>query len=50
MKLGKINKTNAMKQFIIDMLSKGKAEGTCLTIHKGTSQCTNPLNREFNVS
>lgn len=41
MKLGNRGKSDAMKQFIIETLLKGKAEGNSLTIHKGTAQCIN---------
>ena len=40
MKVGQKVKTNAMKQFILSTLMKGKAEGNCLVIHKGTAQCS----------
>jgi hypothetical protein len=40
MKVGQKFKGNAMKEFILQTLNKGKAEGTCLVIHKGTAQCS----------
>ncbi len=50
MKIGHRGKSDAMKQFIIETLMKGKAEGNSLTIHKGTAQCINSPRREFNKS
>ena len=38
MKIGRKVKTDLMKQFILETLQKGKAEGNCLTINKGTAQ------------
>ena len=40
MRIGRKIKPDLMKQFIMEALTKGKAEGTCLTIHKGTAQCS----------
>lgn len=46
MKIGRKVKTDLMKQFILETLQKGKAEGNCLTINKGTAQCDYSPKRE----
>ena len=50
MKIGHKGKTDAIKQFIIETLMRGKAAGNSLTIHKGTAQCINSPRRQFNKS
>ena len=45
MKIGHKGKTDAIKQFIIETLMRGKAAGNSLTIHKGTAQCINSPRR-----
>lgn len=39
MRIGRRGKVDLMKQFILETLGKGQAEGNCLTIQKGTAQC-----------
>jgi hypothetical protein len=46
MKIGRRKKTDLMKQFILETLQKGRVEGNCLTIHKGTAQYNYSPKRE----
>ena len=41
MNIGNKSKKNQMKNFILEMLKKGNAQGNCLVIQKGTAHCGN---------
>ena len=46
MRIGQKSKAALMKQFILETLMKGKAEGNCLTITKGKAHCNYSPPRE----
>lgn len=49
MKIGCKKKSDFMKQFIMEILSKGKVEGNCITIDKGTAQVKHSPSKNLQI-